>query len=304
MRNTDDAIISLLINDTRITHRRVADETGLPESTARTRMQRIIADGRVTPSILIHPRVDGERFVYMVRLVVGSADVQRLLDHGEFSESPWVARVDRTAEVIAQFSAATPTEMAEGVDRVRRAPGVERVSTSMVTRIYVGARFESGEVPHTEWSATPTRDVDAIDRLLVSVLRLDGRASYTDLAAAVGLTVAATRRRVIRLVEDGLIRFATRVNDVSLTMAEAAVDLDVAAMDVDGFVREVRERRSVRYVIEQTGALPLAVYLVESDEDALTAALDELLEDPRIQGHRVDRLAVLRDRLSWFGAVS
>jgi DNA-binding Lrp family transcriptional regulator len=294
----------LLIEDTRITHRRVAELTGLPESTARTRLQRIIASGRVTPSILIHPRVDGERIVYMVRLIVGARDVERLIDHGEFTESPWVARVDPSGEVIAQFSAGTPTEMAQGIDSVRRAPGVVRVSVSMVTRIYVGARFEAGDALHAEWSATPTRDVDAADRVLVSGLRLDGRASYTDLAAAVGLTVAATRRRVIRLVEDGLIRFATRVNDESLAMNEAAIDLSVDSADLAGFVRDVCERRAVRYVIEQTGSRPLAAYLVESDPDALTAAIEDILRDPRVRDHRVDRLAVLQDRLSWFGEVS
>lgn len=301
----DGAIIAMLIEDTRATHRRIAESTGMSESAVRGRLQRILAEGRVTPSVLIHPEVEGQRFVYMMRLVVDTAEeVPASLDDEAVAASPWIARVSTTGEILAQFSAQSADEMVAGVDRMRRARGVVRASTSFISRIYVGADFDSSGEEHAEWSALPTRSVDAVDRALVSELRRDGRASYTDLSAAVGLTVAATRRRVIKLVEDGLIRFATRVNDESLASAEAAIDLSVDSVDFDAVVADLLQRRSVRYVIEQTGRFALAAYVVGVDTRTLAEAVDDIVRDARIREHRIDPLVVLQDRLSWFGGVS
>ncbi len=56
---------------------------------------------------------------------------------------------------------------------------------------------EDGGVP-----APPAVDVD---RLLLAALARDGRASYTELALAVGLSVSAVHQRVRRLEQRGLI---------------------------------------------------------------------------------------------------
>jgi DNA-binding Lrp family transcriptional regulator len=57
------------------------------------------------------------------------------------------------------------------------------------------------------------RRVDDIDRRLVTLLMRDGRASYADLAKAVGLSVSAAKRRVDRLVDGDVIRRFTAVVD-------------------------------------------------------------------------------------------
>jgi Lrp/AsnC family leucine-responsive transcriptional regulator len=48
--------------------------------------------------------------------------------------------------------------------------------------------------------------LDAVDRRLVRELSADGRASYTDLAERVGLSVSAAHQRVRRLEQRGVIR--------------------------------------------------------------------------------------------------
>ena len=48
--------------------------------------------------------------------------------------------------------------------------------------------------------------LDAVDRRLVRELSADGRASYTDLAERVGLSVSAVHQRVRRLEQRGVIR--------------------------------------------------------------------------------------------------
>ena len=55
--------------------------------------------------------------------------------------------------------------------------------------------------------------LDAVDRRLVRELTADGRASYTDLAERVGLSVSAAHQRVRRLEQRGVIRgYGARVD--------------------------------------------------------------------------------------------
>lgn len=56
-------------------------------------------------------------------------------------------------------------------------------------------------------------DIDKIDRKLLTLLQANGRMSNTQLAAEVGLSPAASLRRVQRLEQDGLIEgYSARLN--------------------------------------------------------------------------------------------
>lgn len=55
--------------------------------------------------------------------------------------------------------------------------------------------------------------LDAVDRRILAALQLQGRATYDELAARVGLSASATLRRVKRLEESGAIAgYAARVS--------------------------------------------------------------------------------------------
>jgi DNA-binding Lrp family transcriptional regulator len=299
-QDADDAIIAVLIEDTRATHTRIAETIGLPPSTVRARLGRIIRSGRVVPSILVHPDVEAQHVVYMLRvLLLPDATAEDLLAQDEFSSSPWAAQSAVSGLVFVQMSASSVAEMLREVDRARRVDGVDELSYSLVTRVYVGHSWRPRSDDQTDWASAPTRLVDATDRLLISSLRVDGRASYTELARVSGLTVAATRRRVLRLVEDGVIRFATRVEDGVQTDQEASVDLVVGAGDVPSFIRAMTGSPAVRYVIEQSGEFNVACYAVAQDTAGLSAAVAAVTGDPRVRRFTVDPFMVLRDRVSW-----
>lgn len=55
--------------------------------------------------------------------------------------------------------------------------------------------------------------LDDLDRRIIDELRVDGRASFADLGLTVGLSASAVKRRVDRLVADGVIRgFGVRLD--------------------------------------------------------------------------------------------
>ena len=75
-----------------------------------------------------------------------------------------------------------------------------------------------------------------VDRVLLAALARDGRASYTDLAERVGLSVSAVHQRVRRLEQRGLIKGYRAVLDASsmglpLTAFVSITPIDVAQPD-------------------------------------------------------------------------
>jgi Lrp/AsnC family transcriptional regulator, leucine-responsive regulatory protein len=75
-----------------------------------------------------------------------------------------------------------------------------------------------------------------VDRALLSALARDGRASYTELAERVGLSVSAVHQRVRRLEQRGLITgYAARINakavGLPLTAFVSITPIDVAQPD-------------------------------------------------------------------------
>lgn len=55
--------------------------------------------------------------------------------------------------------------------------------------------------------------IDELDHRIIDELRIDGRASFADLGVRVGLSASAVKRRVDKLVADGVIRgFGVRLD--------------------------------------------------------------------------------------------
>ena len=93
--------------------------------------------------------------------------------------------------------------------------------------------MSSSNSPAEPGPATPAADVD---RALLAALARDGRASYTDLAERVGLSVSAVHQRVRRLEQRGLIKGYRAAIDATglglpLTAFVSITPIDVAQPD-------------------------------------------------------------------------
>ncbi|MEO5982550.1 MAG: Lrp/AsnC family transcriptional regulator [Pedococcus sp.] len=78
--------------------------------------------------------------------------------------------------------------------------------------------------------------MEDLDRRIVTLLRSDGRMSYTDLGKAMGLSTSAVHQRVRRLEERGVIKGYTAIVDhtaldLPLTAFISITPLDPAAPD-------------------------------------------------------------------------
>lgn len=122
--------------------------------------------------------------------------------------------------------------------------------------------------------------LEDIDRRIVDLLRQDGRASYTGLARAAGLSVSAAHQRVRRLEQRGVIRGYRAVVDatalgVPLTAFVALTPIDPAASDTAPTA--LQELAGVEACYSVAGA---ESYLLKV-RVASTSALEVLLGDVR-----------------------
>ncbi len=110
-------------------------------------------------------------------------------------------------------------------------------------------------------TVAPNSEVDDLDRRLITLLGEDGRRTFADMATRVGLSVAATKRRVDRLREIGVITgFTVQIDHARL------------GLGVEAFC-EVRYAGTtpVEAIVQTGSTVPevLAVYTIAGDPDAL-----------------------------------
>ncbi|MEA2291704.1 MAG: Lrp/AsnC family transcriptional regulator, regulator for asnA, asnC and gidA [Solirubrobacteraceae bacterium] len=117
--------------------------------------------------------------------------------------------------------------------------------------------------------------LDAIDRGLIALLQEDGRLPYSRLAPAVGLSEAATRQRVQRLIDSGVIQVVA----VADPLRTGGRIMAMVGVRVEGDVRSVAEALArlpeAIYVVATSGPYDVLAELVCDDHDHLLRVLDE-----------------------------
>jgi Lrp/AsnC family transcriptional regulator, regulator for asnA, asnC and gidA len=120
--------------------------------------------------------------------------------------------------------------------------------------------------------------IDAIDRAIIRALQDDGRASYAELAATVGLSPPAVRQRMQRLIESELLQVVAVTDPLKLGLPVMAL----VGVEVDGDIREVSEAvgaiDEAIYVVLTSGSFDLFVEVVCADMDQLFDVVNDRLK--------------------------
>ena len=127
-------------------------------------------------------------------------------------------------------------------------------------------------------SATATLNSPALDDVskhLVEQLQRDGRRSYVDLAKSVGLSEAAVRQRVRRLLDDGVMQIVAVTDPATVGFSRQAM----VGIKAEGDLREIARRLSalpeLEYVVLCAGSFDILVELVCEDDEHLLDLIDE-----------------------------
>ena len=126
--------------------------------------------------------------------------------------------------------------------------------------------------------------LDPTDRQLVEALQKDGRASYADLSELVGLSPAATRLRVQRLLDAGVVQVVGVTDPLALgypVMAALGVGVE---RNVRGVADRIATIEGVIYVVFTSGSFDLLVEVVCEDSARLLHVIhDEIRSIPDVR---------------------
>ena len=135
------------------------------------------------------------------------------------------------------------------------------------------SRKSEGALPH----------LDEVSKAIIEQLQQDGRRSYAAIGKVVGLSEAAVRQRVQRLVEAGVMQVVAVTDPMQLGFARQAM----VGIRVTGPLEPVADALAaldaVDYVVITAGSFDLLVELVcESDEHLLELLSSQIRTVPGV----------------------
>ena len=125
--------------------------------------------------------------------------------------------------------------------------------------------------------------LDEVSKAIIEQLQQDGRRSYAAIGKVVGLSEAAVRQRVQRLVDAGVMQIVAVTDPLELGFArEAMVGIRVTG-PVEPVADALAALDEVTYVVVTAGSIDvLAEVVAESDEDLLVIVSERIRGIPGV----------------------
>ncbi|WP_029145586.1 Lrp/AsnC family transcriptional regulator [Microbacterium luticocti] len=116
--------------------------------------------------------------------------------------------------------------------------------------------------------------LDETAKAIIEQLQEDGRRSYADVGRAVGLSEAAVRQRVQKLVDGGVMQIVAVTDPLQVGFARQAM----IGINVSGDIRVVADALAeipeVTYVVMTAGSFDLLIEVVCTNDDDLIGILN------------------------------
>jgi Lrp/AsnC family transcriptional regulator for asnA, asnC and gidA len=130
----------------------------------------------------------------------------------------------------------------------------------------------------------PSELIDDLSKQIIDQLQKNGRRSYAAIAQDTGLSEAAVRQRVRRMVDAQVMQIVAIVNPLALGLARMAL----IGIKAEGDLREIAARLAlidqVDYVVLCAGSFDILVELLcESDEHLLSLVNDSIRAVPGVR---------------------
>jgi Lrp/AsnC family transcriptional regulator for asnA, asnC and gidA len=123
-----------------------------------------------------------------------------------------------------------------------------------------------------------TSPLDSTDRAIVRVLQRNGRTSNTEIGRALGLTETTIRKRIARLVDEGLVNVvAVPTPEAVGTTLSAIIGVSVNLGRIDAVSKTLAGSPEVRYLGVSTGRYDLILEAFFGSSEHLLSFVSERL---------------------------
>ncbi len=131
---------------------------------------------------------------------------------------------------------------------------------------HVLRRHDDAGVPPT---ARPPPPLDELSGAIIEQLQQDGRRAYARIGKAVGLSEAAVRQRVQRLIESGVMQIVAVTDPLQIGLHRQAMVGIRTEGDIQTIADALAELDEVDYIVITAGSYDLLVEVVCSDDEEL-----------------------------------
>jgi Lrp/AsnC family transcriptional regulator for asnA, asnC and gidA len=125
--------------------------------------------------------------------------------------------------------------------------------------------------------------IDDVSKSIIEQLQIDGRKSYSAIGAVVGLSEAAVRQRVQRLIESGVMQIVAVTDPLTVGFFRMAM----LGMKVDGDLQKVADQLSsfpeVDYVVVTAGSFDVMAEVICEDDDHMLELLQRIRNIPTVR---------------------
>src|SRR5690606_19265513 len=283
----DANVVAALLAHPRCRISALAAAVGTSAPTVSRRLSWLFEQNLVRVVSVIDQQHAGIGFAVFLRLRClpgASADVARAV--AQWPESGYVAVVGGDLDCTAQLNVRSTRHLMELLNgRLAKVSGVVGSSTAKIIRRFstphgwVGGlvsantltRLRIERLDHwTEGAPGQRHRLDDLDRALVDLLANDGRRTWRDLGAGLGIQPATARRRVETLMSAGLLRLRTVVQPALIGQPVVALLwLRVTPSRLEAVGHALAAHPNVMNIAATTGLTNLSGEIAVGDDDAL-----------------------------------
>ena len=299
----DFGVIDALQEDGRASLLGISRRLSIPVGAVRQRFERLVGSGYIKSVALVDPGTVGRHVVGFVtaEVDVGIAEVEQRLV--AMDQVAWLAVGSDYRTLFFQVSCASNAELTATVNGgIRPIREITRLTTHVHLRNWSPVFTFSGApaAPRTGadrilWRSgedTP-RSLDDVDHQLLACLAEDARMTVTAMTERTGLSVPATRQRLVRLLKDEVVRIRTRPDPLSAAIRTVRVVMEVTR-DSTAVAEELARLPNTTYVTESTGAAAMQLEMTCATEAQIAAGYRRIRSLPGVHRPRMLRYSRVR----------
>ena len=284
----------------------MAAKIGEPQHVVRAVFDRLMRSGALTVTAIVDPSAFGRPLVIGFRITVTGgrdATLKSLLTHPEFH---WLAVVDDATTLLATANFADVHELQRFTEEViRQTHGVRETSLQAYLEFepvpyYFDADFPPVRVPRPSIDRVRSAKLDEFDIRLLKQFQQDARISYSTAGERVGLSLSATRQRVLTLVDSGTLRFHVLPNPFVIGFHAAVM----VSIKTTGPIAQIRGALSrlpgATFLSETTGEYGFILEFFAESRESLEETVKIIIQTPGILDIRTDLYReIVRDTGTW-----
>jgi Lrp/AsnC family transcriptional regulator for asnA, asnC and gidA len=111
--------------------------------------------------------------------------------------------------------------------------------------------------------------LDDVGQAIIEQLQQDGRRPYATIGKAVGLSEAAVRQRVLKLIEAGVVQIVAVTDPIQVGLYRQAMIAIQANGDIEVITSALTDIREVVYIVVVAGSVDVLAEVVVADDEHL-----------------------------------